>query len=140
VWLARILRGVMRGDRYHNTNLDDIAAVIGYTPTRVIAGWFPNKNLYVPTQYRPGHPLEFLIGVSCLKRLVRAFAGQRIYVPTERQDRLVFRDREIAEAFTSGATDRVLADRYGLTLRRVEQLRRALTDNGIVDYSRLDEN
>ena len=116
----------------NNTTLDDICAVIGYTPTRQLAAWFAGRRVYIPTSVRPGHPLSALLGVSVLRRLVKEWGGHHIRPPTLNEDQRMIRNRAIAEALVAGETDEALAARYCLTTERIGQIRRSLTDTGLI--------
>ena len=126
----------------NNTNLDDIAAVIGYTPTRQLVAWYAGRKLYVPSEPRERHPLAVLIGRSALRRLMREWAGQHIRIPSLAEDQRLIRDREIAVAVAAGESDDALAGRYGVTVRRIMQIRASLTDTGLIDCEtlRAEEN
>ena len=51
------------------STLDDLCAVIGYTATRIIAAWYPGRQLYVPMRADPAPPLARLIGFPALRAL-----------------------------------------------------------------------
>lgn len=123
-----------------NTNLDDIAAVIGYSPTRQLVAWYAGRKLYVPSEPREAHPLRVLLGRAALRRLVREWPGQHIRIPTLAEDQRLVREREIAEALVAGESDGVIAGRYNLTPERIGQIRRALTGSGLLDCETLNSD
>lgn len=117
-----------------NSVLDDVAPVIGYTPTRIMAAWWAGRTLYVPARVRPGHPLDVLLGRLAFQKLVRAFAEQYIHVPPLAEDMREIRDRQIADALARGESCADVAAQHGLSTRRVEQVRLALRENGLLDF------
>ena len=100
--------------------------------------WFSGRYVYIPSVATPDHPLARLLGLAVLKALVREFGqpGDRaLWIPSEcAQDRYK-RDRDIAVALAGGATLREIAERFDLTLRRVEQIRDELEANGVIVYA-----
>jgi len=136
----QILADTLRGSMGTNTNLDDIASVIGYTPTRQLVAWYAGRKLYVPSEPREGHPLQVLLGRSALRRLMHEWAGQHIRIPTLAEDQRLIREREIAEALVAGERDSVLAARFTVTPERIGQIRRALTASGLLDCQTLAQN
>lgn len=123
--------------RPHST-LDDIAHVAGYTAARRIAAWLPARRIYIPTSARPGHPFELLIGRMAFTRLVRAYAGQFLSVPTQVEDQRDAREKAIAVALSDGASTADVAAAHGITERRARQIKAALTDSGLLDFARLE--
>lgn len=117
-----------------NSVLDDVACVIGYTPTRIMAAWWAGRTLYVPARVRPGHPLDVLLGRMAYMRLVRAFPEQYLSVPPLAEDMREIRDRQIADALARGEPDAAVAALHGITERRVRQIKLALTENGLLDF------
>lgn len=121
-----------------NSILDDIAPVIGYTPTRILSAWWAGRCLYVPRTVRPGHPLDVLLGRLAYMKLVRAFGEQYLNIPPLAEDMREIRDRQIADALIRGESTADVAATYDITLRRAQQIRQALTDNGLLDWDRFD--
>ena len=66
---------------WSNTLLDDIAAVVGFTPAVLIAALHGGNSLYVPESASAGHPLVTLLGPATFKRLADEWGGQTIHVP-----------------------------------------------------------
>ena len=122
-----------------NSTLDDICGVIGYTPTRRLAAWWAGRCLYIPGRVRPGHPLDVMIGRSAFVRLVRAYPEQYLHIPSVLEDQREVRDRHIADRLMRGESDDLVAAAHGLTGRRIAQIRQALTENGLLDYDRLED-
>lgn len=117
------------------SNLDDIAGVIGYTATRQLAAWFSGRSIYVPRSARSDHPLARLIGLPALRSLVGEFACLQLAIPTEAEDDRWRRDRRIATLLVAGQDARSVAEEVGLTVRRVEQIRADLVDRGLLQYA-----
>ena len=115
--------------------LDDVSSVIGFTATSVLCAWYGGCQLYVPAKAGPDHPLVDLIGEAALRALVREFGSEHLKIPGDRSTTRYRRDRSISERFAEGWTPTRVADEFGLSLRRVEQLRAELTDWGWVAYA-----
>lgn len=117
------------------SNLDDVAAEIGYTATRILSAWYAGRSVYVPQTARADHPLALLIGLPALRALVRAYPSERIAVPPEAEDDRFRRDRRIALDLLAGQTCGEIADRLDLTRRRVEQIRADLIARGWLQWA-----
>ena len=119
----------------NTSDLDDLAPVIGYRATRVIAAWFAGRDLHTPARSWPGHPLAKLIGQPAFDALVREYPSERFRIPTNEDDDRCRRDRVVAERLVAGRSCVEIADELGLTVRRVEQLRFELVDQGVLEYA-----
>ncbi len=66
----------------NNTTLDDVACVIGFTPTLRLAAWYGDRgNLYVPEQASADQVIARLIGLPAASRLSEAFPQEYLAVP-----------------------------------------------------------
>lgn len=117
------------------SSLEDVCDAIGYRATRVIATWFAGRRFYVPLKAHSNHPLVQLLGVESFGELVEAYGGDWIEVPTPLEDQIFRRNREIAEQLAFGLTCGEIAERHGLTRRRVEQIRRDLVACRWLEYA-----
>lgn len=121
-----------------NCNLEDVGDAIGYRATRILAGWFAGRNLKVPFEARPTHPLNVLIGAAAFRLLVEEFGGWELWVRTKADDLAIHMDRQAADAFAHGMSPVQVAELLGLSRRRAEQLRKAMRENGMIDYALMD--
>ena len=117
------------------SSLEEVCDAIGYRATRVIAAWFAGRRFYVPLNSRQDHPLVQLLGLESFLELVEAYGGDWIEVPTSLEDQTFRRNREIAEQLAFGMTPGEIAERHGLTRRRVEQIRRELVADRWLEYA-----
>lgn len=117
------------------TTLDDLSAVIGYTATRIVAAWFPGRQLYVPARAYPEHPLALLIGFPALRALVEEYAVETFWIPWQEEDDRFRRDRRIAEMLVAGSTPGEIGEAVGLSARRVEQIRRDLMQRRWLEWA-----
>lgn len=117
------------------TTLDDLCAVVGYTATRIIAAWFPGRQLYVPQRAYPGHPLALLIGYSALQALVAEYAVEKFDIPHPDYDDRFRRDRRVAEMLVAGLTAGEIADQLGTSTRFVERRRADLVERGWLEWA-----
>lgn len=122
-----------------NCNLEDICSVIGYRSTRILAGWYAGRSINIPPTADENHPLVLLIGFPNLRRLVAAFPLTKMHIRSEADDRLVHRDRKCADACAAGMTVGQISLLLGVAERRVRQIRQALTENGLIDYAKLED-
>lgn len=119
----------------HQTLLDDLAPVVGYTATCALAAWYEGKNLYVPSAYAPDHQLARLIGEPALRALVGAFASETLAIPPASDPARYRRDRLLCECVADGLPLRRIAEIFDLSVRRVEQLREDLEARGWIAYA-----
>jgi hypothetical protein len=117
------------------STLEDVCDAVGYRATRVIATWFAGRRFYVPLHVRQDHPLVQLLGLEAFRELVEAYGGDWVEVPTANDDQVFRRNREIAEQLALGLTAGEVAERHGLTRRRVEQIRRELVTARWLEYA-----
>jgi hypothetical protein len=117
------------------SSLEDVCDAIGYRATRVIAAWFAGRRFYVPQHARQDHPLVQLLGLESFRELVGSYGGDYVEVPTSNDDQLFQRNREIAEQLVFGLTAGEIAERHGLSRRRVEQIRQDLVANRWLEYA-----
>lgn len=117
--------------RSGNSTLDDISAVIGFTPTQRIAVWWGDQVLYVPSFADPAHPLAALIGLTAFEALVRAFAKTALAIPHGPADSDVIK-RKIAEMTIMGWSTEAIAVAVNLTPRSVNKIRDVLREKGLL--------
>lgn len=117
------------------SDLDDLAPVIGYRATRIIATWFAGRDLHAPVRCSVNHPLERLVGRSAFEALVREFPGERFTIPTHAKDDACRRERRVAEAFAAGKSCAEIAEQEGVTKRCIELLRADLAESGLLVYA-----
>ncbi len=114
-----------------NTVLDDISAVIGFTPTMRLAAWYGDTNLYVPTYLELESPLAGLIGSSAYAALVKEFGGKTLSIPhgTMAADKM---QRTIAEMLVLGIGPEKIADFLFVSERRVWQIINILRERKLI--------
>lgn len=111
--------------------IEDVGGEIGYTATTTLVTWFGGSGLYVPTIVDETHLLARLIGLPAFRRLVAAFPSESIRIPkpvNQADDRA----RRVARMLIAGRTEREIAEEIGISVRRVEQIRKRLVDEGIL--------
>lgn len=117
------------------SSLEEVAPVIGYRATRMLAAWYAGKQLSIPSRATAGHPIADLIGHSAFAALVREFPGERICLPSERTDLAFYTMRRVAERLAQEWTPQCVADDLGITVRRVNQIRVSLVSLGWLKYA-----
>lgn len=115
-----------------NTTLDDIAAVIGFTATVRLAAHYGGRDMNVPVAVSDKHLIAKLVGMSALQRLHAEWAGERVTMPTLGLVATDLRNARILRDLMAGVNLGLIAEREGLTNRRVEQLRRAFEADGLL--------
>lgn len=122
-----------------NTTADDICGAVGYTATSLICAWFGGRNLYVPLSMHGGHPLARLIGLNAATRLSGAFPGDHLAIPDERWRRAADHSKRTVALLTCQGVESVeISERTGLTVRRVNQLKREVAEEGLLDLLKND--
>lgn len=115
-----------------NGVLEDVSAEIGYTATSLLVAWFGGANLYVPAAADANHPVARLIGHAAFRRLVAAYGSETLWIPRGHLEAIDRRDRLIAERLARGASTCQIAAEFGITERRVQQLRSHVESKGLI--------
>ncbi|WP_316150068.1 helix-turn-helix domain-containing protein [Cupriavidus sp. BIC8F] len=115
-----------------NGVLEDVSAEIGYTATSLLVAWFGGANLYIPATADENHPVARLIGHAAFRRLVAAYGSETLWIPGGHLDAMERRDRLIAERLARGAGTSEIAAEFGITERRVQQLRTHVQSKGLI--------
>lgn len=115
-----------------NGVLEDVSAEIGYTATSLLVAWFGGANLYIPATADKSHPVARLIGHAAFRRLVAAYGSETLWIPCGHLEAMDRRDRLIAERLARGAGTREIAAEFGITERRVQQLRTHVERKGLI--------
>lgn len=115
-----------------NTILEDIAAVIGYSATTRLVGWYGGNHMTVPKSPPTSGPLFELLGASACARLCAEFPGERIDVPNDTlRDAMRIR-RRVAILLESGIGIKAVSSVVGIPRRQVERIRETLLAQGIL--------
>ena len=115
-----------------NTTLDDIAGEIGFTATVTLATWYGGKNLYIPANPDEKSALVRLIGLPAAKRLADLWHSSFLAVPTMWHYEEQQRNRTIGALLIDGKGTKEISVIMGMTERRIQQIRRALEDAGML--------
>lgn len=116
-----------------NTTLDDIASVIGFTPTLRLSAWYGNgNNLYIPDRVEEGQVLVLLLGRSAAERLSQAFPGEHMAVPRLTAYEEDVRRQRIGSLLESGFSTRKISQYERISERRVQQVCRELETAGLI--------
>jgi hypothetical protein len=117
-----------------NTTLDDIAAVIGFTPTCRLAAWFGDgSSLYVPRAVQEGQVLVRLIGLSAAKKLSAEWGGEILALPRLRGYEDDQKRRLICRMAAGEFSTREIATFTRMGERRVQQIVRELEAAGLLN-------
>lgn len=116
-----------------NTTLDDISAVIGFSPTLRLSAWYGNgNNLYIPDRVEDGQVLVLLLGRSAAERLSQAFPGEHLAVPRLTAYEEDVRRQRIGSLLENGFSTRKISQFERISERRVQQICRELEMAGLI--------
>ena len=116
-----------------NTTLDDIASVIGFSPTLRLSAWYGNgNNLYIPDRAEEGQQLVKLIGLSAAQRLSDEWGAQHLSVPRLAAYEDDSRRRLICRLVGKGCSTREVSHLVRMSERRVQQICRELEVAGLM--------
>lgn len=107
-----------------------LAEAIGIDTALALVGFCDGTpTLYVPGFYRAGHILERVLGDAGFMRLIASFGGETICMPrlsldAERRLGAVYRGMK------AGQSTRQIADRIGVSYRRIRQIEVAIKSGG----------
>lgn len=100
----------------------EIAELIGEAATRSLVEKYGGRDVSIPKEPTPGHPLVGTLGPEAAAKLCERYARERIYVPRLQAIEKAHRDQEIRRQRRKGASIRELALRSGLSERRIKQI------------------
>jgi hypothetical protein len=115
-----------------NTTLDDISGEIGFSAAITLAVWYGGRNLYVPAEPDEGMAVAKLVGMPAARRLCEEWGGSTLAVPTMWRYEEEQRNRTIGNLLIEGKGTKEIAAIMGMTERRIQQIRRALEDAGML--------
>lgn len=90
---------------------------------------YPGKRLYIPLEIGSNHAIAELIGIEQARKLVSAYGGFSIELPTGAGIRQYQRDQEIIQAYqegSAGVSD--LATQHQLSPRHIMRIIKTNTD------------
>lgn len=117
-----------------NSTLDDIAGVIGFTPTLRLVAWYGDVSaqLYVPSAASPDHDLARLIGMQAFELLCREWGNEHLAIPTMQAYHEDCRNRKVKDLLEKGHSPREIARYVDVGERRVQQIRVLLEQVGLM--------
>jgi Mor family transcriptional regulator len=102
--------------------LKELSAVVGFADAIVIARRWSGRVLNVPQTVESGDPLALTLTLETARKLVNAFGGTRLQLPSERNALLDLRNEAILRARRDGSTIASICAEYGLTRQGVEHI------------------
>jgi len=115
-----------------NTLLDDISAVIGFTPTVLLASWFGGTQIRVVSKFDENHLVAKIIGVRAFERLVGTFGDTNIHIPKVAIHQRFLRWKRVHDLLLAGSSVNAIVEELGITIQHVHNIRRDLEDSGIL--------
>lgn len=103
----------------------EVADLIGIGPAIVLCRHWGNRDLYIPVEAEEGHPLTLAVGLEAAKKLVRAYAREKLSLPAEASVLREQRNEQIMLAITpveqggEGLSHERAAVRFGLTRQQI---------------------
>jgi Mor family transcriptional regulator len=67
------------------------------------------------------HPIAEAVGIDILEKLIEAFSGETLYIPSLRNYERSKKRKSLLKDF-DGRNQRLLAIKYGCSLRRIQQI------------------
>lgn len=102
-----------------NKVVAELSEALGLADAILIVRKWGGRDLNVPKTIAHGDPLALALGLETARRLVNAFAGIRLQLPSERNALLEMRNEAIVAERTRGDTLEEIAVRWGLTRQAV---------------------
>lgn len=102
-----------------NKVVAELSEALGLADAILIVRKWGGRDLNVPKTIAHGDPLALALGLDTARRLVNAFAGIRLQLPSERNALLEMRNEAIVAERTRGDTLEEIAVRWGLTRQAV---------------------
>jgi Mor family transcriptional regulator len=96
-----------------------LADVIGLGEAIEVCRRWGGRSAYIPTTVRHGDPLALALGLDTARLLVKAFGGQQLQLPGERNTLLDMRNAAIVADAEAGMSHQDIALRYGLSRQGV---------------------
>ena len=120
-----------------NITLDDISAIIGFTPTLRLAAWYGDgvQNLYVPAEVQPDSTLVRLVGESAARRLSEEWGNEFLAIPFINRYEVDTKRRAIARMLDRKFGTREIAAHLAMSERRVQQICREMEAEGLIDVA-----
>jgi AraC-like DNA-binding protein len=115
-----------------NTILEDISAEIGFTATSSLCGWFGGRVLRIPKSVTPNHPIAAVAGQRQFEILVEAFGGTTIFIPKDRHQRKLRRDRIVFDMLHRGESISAISARVGISKPHIANLRVVFEQAGLL--------
>lgn len=101
----------------------EVADAVGLADAIELVRRWGGRTLYVPKKVRSSDPLALTLGFESARRLVAAFGGQELQLPSERNALLDLRNAKIVEEYETGLVScESIGLRYGLTRQAVEKI------------------
>lgn len=88
--------------------------------------------MYVPLEFSPGHHLCKLLGEIAYKKLVENYGGDRLDIGGLNLYEIEARNKAVGDLLCQDVSTKDIAERTGLSLRRVQQIRVRLQAQGVI--------
>src|SRR5688572_19360963 len=112
--------------------LRDLVKAVGLGDAIEICKRWGGRDFNVPVHCRKTDPLALTLGNECAQKLCKAFGGQRLQLPKERQALLTERNKAIYRAVViEGQSHQAVANEYGLHRQSINQVLRLIRERRI---------
>lgn len=102
----------------------ELADAIGLADAIEVCRRWGGREAYIPVKVEPGDPLALTLGMDSARRLVKAYGGQRLQLPAERNALLDLRNAAILRDAEAGVSHEQIGLRYGLTRQSIGHILR----------------
>ena len=104
--------------------MEEIIELIGPEAVRQIVQQWGGTNLYISKDVKPRDPVALTIGFENAELLAQYYGGGNIALPV-RENHLSDRNKGLLADLHDGDTLREVALRYGLSIRQIQNIKRA---------------
>ncbi len=111
---------IYRRDGDASPTIGGLTALLGDEALAKLSARFGGRRIYVPASITSGHELVLVVGLEAAKVLATHFAGVTLSVPMPQH--AADRRRQVIEMNAEGFTRAAIAEKVGLTERRVYQI------------------
>ena len=116
----------------NNTTLDDISAIIGFTPTMRLVAFYGGCNIYIPPSPTKESEIAKLIGLSCFMRLAAEYGNDWVFIPNLSSFDEDRRRGMIWNLLRRGIAIQEIARYVNMSDRRIHQVRKELEYDGLL--------
>lgn len=105
-----------------SVTIRDLLDTIGMEATSTLLEWRGGRQVYIPKDPKPGHPIVLALGSDITARLVARYQLCVLDLPMTASLKRVQRDQIIRERRQRGESTSMLAGEFNLTIRQIRNI------------------